>query len=551
MVIKIDLKKPNKFLSKEPIDVRGDFLVDLGQYMILVNSRKESVHDLTFDDFNLMARQVLAAYKKKEWWSEFRTVFPNGLYNPGVKPGTKYQVKDEKTLGRKLGERGIEFAQSRAKEMIDAGKEKYDIEIEHVILESCTTYIKNPPTDAEFQCVYCGSPTNFIFAKKDFPFYGTKTYANFMPNLTGGLPVCGRCYFYMFISPLAYHGIGKGWFLTIQTNNSAIMKQWVVEKLHETLSGRPDVTIYRKSFDLKTKDGAIFFDVFTILDHLEMEKERIAEFKNTSLYFFLWSNGNQNATLERILFPRNVFNFILSLKIEDLMNQFYEIIHAGFIIQKSPKKAEPAGSTAKPAKRKGKKTEDTVDMPVIEGADFSTIYEHTGNAEQTRWKENFNIVLRRLLEGKSILGFFIDKENGHVRSSWPVLKCYLIEVMRMSETKIDLIKKVGLAISQLMNSVDRDKYKRDLFWDIERCDKVKYLVSYFAMADRIALEQGIEMPVKFTDVVSVLFPSMDLGDFPKDWELVRDLIRFLIYENSKEIVKNYLSKDRTTTTGDA
>ena len=141
------------------------------------------------------------------------------------------------------------------------------------------------------------------------------------------------------------------------------------------------------------------------------------------------------------------------------------------------------------------------------------------------YKNNRNLVYEFLLQGQSILGFFINKPARKVRGNWELLSLYLKEVRNMDESRLNAIKQVGDSIAESIRKSERDRRLRQLesAGSYGECRNVLR----FVIRDRI--QQGEETPLfSIDDYIEHLFPvSADQTTF---WRETRDLLVFRIYE---------------------
>lgn len=450
------------------------------------------------EDYKKISSDVIAKYNSEAYYNDFRPIFPNGWWNPSAKPNEK----DTTTSYYKKVEK--DFAKALRK-------------------------IKKPSGDN--QCIFCCERTNNILQKTHLPFAGGSRFPNFNPSFIHGSVVCEKCFFHLMISPLSYHKIGKNWFLSIQTLNSRIMEIWTKISLDNYYSGIRGTGLPDNGYGFRGFQNAVFQEIINILKTEEiqileskMNIENLRYLKYSQITFFFWSNDNRNATFTPILFPLTIFNFYIELEIRNKMKEFDKVIFSGF-----PRKL---------VKKLTKSIDDQQeDYELLEPSDLSKLLQ-----------ESKNKVLSDLLEERFILSYFIDKKHAKCRTSWDTVELYLIEVIKMDKKRIERVKAVGNALANLLNTCNERKFERQLVWGLERSSRFYEFFSYLTTANNISLlinpEQNLIATVD--DILEFLFPGILEGEYPKDWIIIRDLLRILLYEKAGEKVKNILVGSSTT-----
>ncbi|MFW9997075.1 MAG: type I-B CRISPR-associated protein Cas8b1/Cst1 [Candidatus Odinarchaeota archaeon] len=481
------------------IDITGHFLVDHGQYVLLELCKKDRIDDIVAIDFRNVADRLVDSFNTEIWWKEFRTVFPNGWYNPSAKP---IQGSKDTSYYRKISS-------------------DFQTAIDKI----------NSQEVSKYRCTFCQKPTGITLSKMSLPFAGGPAFPNFNSGFITGTPVCGHCYFYLMVSPLSFHKIGSSWFLGIQSLNSKIMQIWTNIALESSLRPTKDQAIYTMGYKFRGYQNAYFEEVTRILEREEQllltddrPVDDVRELRDSNILFYFWNNDNRGSKMEANLFPKGLFNFFIELKCWGLKHEFDRVIWAGFYL-----------NTSKITKLKKKSSQK-----------HSEDFEYLDQESQLKlYRESRNRVFTNLLQGRSILPFFINKKRVRVRTSWKVVQLYLAEVIKMSDDRISVIKKLGESIALLLNEVPDRKQERMIVWSLERCSRYQDLVSYLTMIDSICIRLGKDIVVNSEMITSDLFPGILEGEYPKDWQIVHNLLRIVLYEKAPNKVRDIIGAIET------
>ena len=142
--------------------------------------------------------------------------------------------------------------------------------------------------------------------------------------------------------------------------------------------------------------------------------------------------------------------------------------------------------------------------------------------DENEYKNSPNLVYNNLLEGKSIIRFFLDKKNKKAIGGWDLLENYLEEVKNMDEERVKAIKRVGDALADYIQTVDDMKTLNKL----ETASNYKNYRNLLRIIIKKRISYGMEDPLfTFDDYVNYLFPEGNLT-----WRETQDLILFRIYE---------------------
>ncbi|MCE7699410.1 MAG: type I-B CRISPR-associated protein Cas8b1/Cst1, partial [Methanobacterium paludis] len=217
-----------------------------------------------------------------------------------------------------------------------------------------------------------------------------------------------------------------------------------------------------------------------ITDMIVRVNERAIE-NEVSITFYRFKNFNQGANLDIFHFPLTVFKFLADIQQDEHSAEWNKVVKRGY---------------------------QFVDWENVK--------------EEGDYKNKKNLVYNNLLEGKSIIGFFIDKKNKEAIGGWDLIRNYLVEVRKMDEKRIDVIKKVADELAEYIETADDTKTLKKL----ETASNYKNYRNILRIIIKKRIEKGIEDPLfTFDDYVNHLFPEGSLT-----WRETQDLILFRIYE---------------------
>jgi CRISPR-associated protein Cst1 len=159
--------------------------------------------------------------------------------------------------------------------------------------------------------------------------------------------------------------------------------------------------------------------------------------------------------------------------------------------------------------------------------------------EENEYKNNPNRVYNNLLEGRSIIRFFIDRKNKEAIGGWDLLSSYLEEVRNMDEKRIKTIKKVGDELADYIKASDDIKTLKKL----ETASNYRNYRNLLRIIIKKRIENGAESPLfSFDEYVNNLFLEGNLT-----WRETQDLILFRIYEVLHDwIIQQGISEELVT-----
>lgn len=372
--------------------------------------------------------------------------------------------------GMLLPNHGKMFNPSLAKYSADEKKQLIEKYLQELVEAS------TPP--AEYgNCLTCGRRSSVTKVyRSEYPMLGSGSTLNFFSYWTGGMSICAGCLFAVQVMPVGSYKVG-GRILLLHSSNLKIMRYWVREPVKKAKS-----QFHFKTFDgLYTPEGYsnpqnTIFDILTGIIR-EYDEEWAEE--NPSITFYYFSGNNQQGDMQIIYFPSEVFRFLAHVKTHKAFGDWKRIVRKGY--------------------RNTKADED-----------------------ESSYRNRMNRVYTSLLNGKSIIRYFVDFNERNFIGSWSLLEVYLKEVRKMNEDRITAIKNLGDRISDYIQQTNNIKRISQL----ERTRNYYTLRNLLRIIEKDMIKEGVENPLfTFDDYVTLLFPEGS-----REWRETLDLLLFRIYE---------------------
>lgn len=338
------------------------------------------------------------------------------------------------------------------------------------------------PLEQAGDCLGCGRrvAVDNLLAKTDVPLTGSGALRNYFPLFSDGQGYCAACALAIQFIPLSLVSI-SGKFLMLHSNVWRVQRKWsqiCVSDIQSSAAQNEFTGCFSPGYT-KPRNG-LFYMTSQLIDY---EERRATE--NVAIQIFCFSNYNQGPELEIFHLPAPVFRFLRYAYQSNFRKAWQQIVRSGY------------------QKVKWDKVESKDD-----------------------YKNKDNLVYEYLLQGRSILGFFINRRARKTRGNWQLLFLYLKEVRNMNESRLNAIKQVGDAIADSIRKSERARRLRQLetAGNYGECRNVLR----FVIRDRI--QQGEQEPLfSIDDYIEHLFPAS--ADQTTFWRETRDLLVFRIYEN--------------------
>ncbi|NLJ39404.1 MAG: type I-B CRISPR-associated protein Cas8b1/Cst1 [Candidatus Atribacteria bacterium] len=343
-------------------------------------------------------------------------------------------------------------------------------------------------------CIACGKRDVQQRSGKDkIPLTGSGKLINYFSYGVEGADYCPACAFAVQFSPLIMYACGK--LLLIHSNSEKVMNIWsrkANKNINKQLSSGEITGCFNEKYT--NPKNALFHIIQDIV--LEYDVRWIDEAPSINCYHF--TNYNQGPDLDIYYVPTSIFKFLAYVPQHEKYEDWLRIVRRGYRFVKW----------------------DEV-------------------KEENEYKNNPNRVYNNLLEGRSIIRFFIDRKNKEAIGGWDLLSSYLEEVRNMDEKRIKTIKKVGDELADYIKASDDIKTLKKL----ETASNYRNYRNLLRIIIKKRIENGAESPLfSFDEYVNNLFPEGNLT-----WRETQDLILFRIYEVLHDwIIQQGISEELVT-----
>lgn len=339
------------------------------------------------------------------------------------------------------------------------------------LLNSVNDHVKDKAT-----CIGCGRRDSIKeHVKRDIPLTGSASFRNYFPYAKQGADYCPLCVLLIQFMPLSLYRSG-GKFILLHSDSQKVMRYWNTQtnnNYHKQISTGNYVGCFDEEY--KNPVNGIFHIIQDMVFQY-YDLDWIVE--SPSLNFYYFTNYNQGPELELYTFPNKVFHFLSLIKIADVKKWNYIVKRQYVNIKK--------------------------------------------DEEEEKYKNRKNRIYERLLQGKTIRYYFMDRKNRKSLCSWNLFRIYLKEVESMNDNRIDSIKELGDVLSEYIMEHD----KKDVLESIERVESYQKFTNILRKVMKKKVEYG-DKNILFTydDYVNNICPDYKL------WRETRDLLLFRLYEN--------------------
>jgi len=321
-------------------------------------------------------------------------------------------------------------------------------------------------------CIACGRRDALPIHKRDeIPLTGSGKLVNFFAGATEGERYCSVCIFAVQFLPLYLYSVGKYLMLfhSVSQKMMRLLAQKFITNVREQIASNNFTGCMEKGY--KNSENALFH----IVEEMIREREDILPEENPSIVAYIFSNYGQNPPPMKIIhLPNKVFRFLVYIQRLD-SSIWKRIVRKGYKVLKKE--------------------------------------------DDYKWRDNQ--VYKNLLNNKSIIGFFVEK-NRTVIGNWSIFVYYLKEVKEMDDKRIDVLKKIGDKIADYIKQTDNIKR----LYGLERAKNYESLRNVFLKITRDMIANKMETPLFTTDeFLNDLFPEGALT-----WKETRDILLFRIYE---------------------
>ncbi|MDR2342599.1 MAG: hypothetical protein LBD84_06140 [Campylobacteraceae bacterium] len=346
-------------------------------------------------------------------------------------------------------------------------------------------------------CLSCGNKDNLCSVNKTIlPLTTGNSNVNFTSNFSNQFLICKKCMTSLFFMPINMQKVaGRMAFLI--SDNEEINRYWS-EKNFESFKFNK-----LKQFDSLIDSKTNIFENFIYETIERLQEEEL--FGNIT--FYLISNVDKGSDVDIVHINKNQIyfihkvapNFLQSKLSTDGKSEWNSLIIKYSSMDKD-KKYRTRNETVD-----DKKITIKFDDEVIRGENYKAAIKY------------FNPLLSSFIQGKSILGFFLQS-----RSSWFLTSIYLKEIMNMREERLEVIKKVADKL-QIFN--EDEKYFIDkIIFPIEKTKSVNEFREKLRLLMRKYLAKTQESLFTVDELVFQILPAGE------NWQETKDIFLIALYE---------------------
>ncbi|MCK9282001.1 MAG: type I-B CRISPR-associated protein Cas8b1/Cst1 [Melioribacteraceae bacterium] len=337
-------------------------------------------------------------------------------------------------------------------------------------------------------CISCGKhKATTLLSRTSLPLIGYEN-SNYFSHFSFGADYCAMCAFAAQCSPLVTYKVGK-FFGIIHSNNPRVLLIWAKKSIDNILR---QISIANYDGIYNEKYSNSYNALFHLTNEIILSYEERWKETNTSLRLYLFNNYTQppkppDNVVEIHDLPASVFRFLLEVKASSEFSDWQFVV--GRAYYKSKKEIEEP------------------------------------------YKKLSNTVYQKLMRYESILQNFFSMKNRLTFCKWNLVTIYLKEILDMSTTRINSIKKIADDIAEIIRNHPNGKKR------LTQLETAKYYDHFRNVLFRLVKEnivQKADSPlITFDDYVENLFPEGYKG-----WTETRDLILFRLYETLHQWFKD-------------
>jgi hypothetical protein len=427
-----------------------------------------------------IGRQGLTAFCKKSQFKSFEELYKNieDIFNI-------YVYETSGRIGQIFSSNSKFTHNSTAKDLNERLKQALEL-YKSLISQNINGY-----------CLSCGAKDNLCSVGKTiFPLTSGNSNVNFTSNFSNQFLICKKCMTSLFFMPTNMQKVaGRMAFLI--SDNEEINRYWS-EKNFESFKFNQLKRI-DSLIDSKTNIFENF--IYETIERLQ-EEELFGD-----ITFYLISNVDKGSDIDIIHINKNQIyfihkvapNFLQSKLSTDSKSEWNRLIVKYSSMDKDKKyrtRNETIGD---------KKITIKFDDEVIKDKNYRVAMKY------------FNPLLSSFIQGKSILGFFLQS-----RSSWFLTSIYLKEIMNMREERLEVIKKIADKL-QIFN--EDEKYFVDkIIFPIEKTKSVNEFREKLRLLMRKYLAKTQESLFTVDELVFQILPAGE------NWQETKDIFLIALYE---------------------
>ena len=326
-------------------------------------------------------------------------------------------------------------------------------------------------------CAICGR--NNAYTEREvyraaFPLLGTGKMLNFFHAADQqGADICAHCIFLAQFMPLSAYRLPR--VMVIHAYPYELMLLLSKEAIDD--ARRSKLASQARGF--RRPENFLFRKIGEITERIE--RDEFWESASVTIYYFICNNQNQ--MLDVIHIPTPVLRFLAYASHVDAEG-WRRIISMGW--------------------RKQSDEEEFIE------------------------RTQKNDVYSRLLNGESILQYFVDRKSRQPNTDWNLIAFYCSEVMGLDRDMLGFVKDVGDRIVESIENLPDHKLDDEVRF-LERAERLYHFEAFFLRVEKLRQRHGIESPLMTFDEFARILTAYG-EDINISWKTVKNLLLFRIYE---------------------
>jgi len=326
-------------------------------------------------------------------------------------------------------------------------------------------------------CAICGR--NNAYTEREvyraaFPLLGTGKMLNFFHAADQqGVDICAHCIFLAQFMPLSAYRLPR--VMVIHAYPYELMLLLSKEAIDDVRRSK----LASQARGFRRPENFLFQKIGEITERIE--RDEFWESASVTIYYFICNNQNQ--MLDVIHIPTPVLRFLAYASHVDAEG-WRRIISMGW--------------------RKQSGEEEFIE------------------------RTQKNDVYSRLLNGESILQYFVDRKSKQPNTDWNLIAFYCSEVMGLDKDMLGFVKDVGDRIVESIENLPDHKLDDEVRF-LERAERLYHFEAFFLRVEKLRQRHGIERPLmtfdEFTRILTAYGEDINIS-----WKTVKNLLLFRIYE---------------------
>lgn len=385
--------------------------------------------------------------------------------------------------------------------------------------------------DSDERCVFTGDPVSAVSWSVDeslpagrafrehIPLLNGRDVINFVPGGDAGLPVSGKALLCIQFFPMGSAKCG-GRLLAVHSDNPALMWHFANQFWHANQSAILQAQATGSSKLPEAPHNPRTLLIKTFLEIETQRRDAVADKQPASVTAYHLSNSGQSNPLDARNPPLAIYHLPLQIAV------FLATVSGGDYKQVWGEIASRAWQRP-PVPKKGKNTSDEPFVPRYNLL-YEDLFRLPDNARAFVRTHFLRLPRRAAQPDDPTKESYTLTTDAHL-VSWKLVNLFLKEVIRMSETRIEEIRKMGDRLANYVYDMDDRRFFRHFF----RENRPQEFRAHLIKANLSAIRAG-KAPLFTLEPYTQVF-HLDLFDdgaemLRIDWKFARDLVLIRMIE---------------------